>query len=384
MLLEFGLRNFFSFKEGATVSFELDANCPETISQGLPYSTVLCVKGANASGKTSVLRAISFLAYFCTKSFNKDPDSKIPVSPFFHSKDPSEFFVRFLVGDIQYEYELSLTDDGVVSEVLSRTKAKKVKLLERKKNELVSRTNEFKRFDNMALRSNVSIFSMAHQYGLSEGNDIYSFFNSIFSNVTYTGLSDHMKIESVSKRLADPKSKKEFEFLKGFIKACDVGIDNIEIAKMPDKDGEGEKYFPIFIHGKDKKTGKEQVVVDLVESSGTKALFRGLLLYYYVLEYGGVLVLDEFDIYLHPHILPKLIKLFLDPSTNKGNAQLIFSTHNAEIMDLLGRYRTYLVNKEDNESYAYRLDELPSHTLRNDRPISPAYNDRKIGGIPKL
>jgi hypothetical protein len=43
-----------------------------------------------------------------------------------------------------------------------------------------------------------------------------------------------------------------------------------------------------------------------------------------------------------------------------------------------------LVNKEDNESFAYRLDEIPGDILRNDRPILPAYNDGKIGGIPKL
>jgi hypothetical protein len=76
--------------------------------------------------------------------------------------------------------------------------------------------------------------------------------------------------------------------------------------------------------------------------------------------------------------------LFLDPETNPNNAQLLFTTHDSEILNGLGRYRTYLVNKVDNECFAYRLDEIPGDILRNDRPILPAYNEGKIGGIPKL
>jgi hypothetical protein len=53
-------------------------------------------------------------------------------------------------------------------------------------------------------------------------------------------------------------------------------------------------------------------------------------------------------------------------------------------MDTLGKYRTFLVNKENNESFGYRLDEIPGDMLRNDRLISPIYNEGKIGGIPKL
>jgi hypothetical protein len=63
---------------------------------------------------------------------------------------------------------------------------------------------------------------------------------------------------------------------------------------------------------------------------------------------------------------------------------MIFTTHDTDIIDLLGRYRTYIVNKDENESYVYRLDELPGDMLRNDRPISPAYKDGKIGGKPRL
>jgi hypothetical protein len=53
-------------------------------------------------------------------------------------------------------------------------------------------------------------------------------------------------------------------------------------------------------------------------------------------------------------------------------------------MDHLGKYRTYLVNKKNNESYGYRLDEIPGDILRNDRPVSTPYRNGKIGGVPKI
>jgi AAA15 family ATPase/GTPase len=76
--------------------------------------------------------------------------------------------------------------------------------------------------------------------------------------------------------------------------------------------------------------------------------------------------------------------LFDDPEKNINNAQLIFTTHNTDIMDKLGKYRVVLVNKQDNESFLYRLDEIPGDILRNDRSIIPAYKAGKIGGKPRL
>lgn len=120
------------------------------------------------------------------------------------------------------------------------------------------------------------------------------------------------------------------------------------------------------------------------ESSGTQQLFKILYIYWLTLESGGVLALDEFDVHLHALILPKIIELFSNKEINTNNSQLIFTAHNTEVIDFLGKYRAILVNKDGNESYCYRLDELPSGLVRNDRPISPIYTKGKIGGVPKV
>ena len=65
---------------------------------------------------------------------------------------------------------------------------------------------------------------------------------------------------------------------------------------------------------------------------------------------------------------------------------MIFTTHNDNIMDIMGKYRITLLNKDKCESYAYRLDEIPGDilNLRNDRSILRVYNEGKIGGVPRL
>lgn len=379
MLLAYGLKNYFSFREGVEVSFRLDRNCPPSISNGKSTSSIIGIKGANGSGKTHLLKGLNFLGIFCTRSFQAEPDSPILLRSFFSSTQPSEFFVEFKVEETSYRYELEATEQAVVRETLFRTRLREVKAFERIGNEITEMTSEFEPLAAMKLRQNASVISTAHQYDIKLLEDVHKFFTSIFTNVSYGGLRElPFSMETVSKFFHDYKNS--LDFARRFISECDVGLSDIKIFVTEKADGEKE-YTPMFYH---ECGGESHAVSSYGESSGTKALFRGLLLYQMTLASGGLLVLDEFDLNLHPHILPKLIKLFLDPATNPNDAQLIFSTHDSEILNMLGRYRTYLVNKQDNESFAYRLDDIPGDILRNDRPILPAYNDGKIGGVPRL
>ncbi len=63
---------------------------------------------------------------------------------------------------------------------------------------------------------------------------------------------------------------------------------------------------------------------------------------------------------------------------------MIFSTHNAKILDYTKKYRSVLVNKDASESYAYRLDEIPGDIIRNGRSLVSIYNSGKIGGVPRI
>jgi AAA15 family ATPase/GTPase len=231
----------------------------------------------------------------------------------------------------------------------------------------------------LKLRKNASFISIAAQYELIELNELYDFFRHFISNVGPAGLrASPISMNDAAEIYS--KQPELFEHVKKFISDCDTGISNIKISTRIDASDE-KVYFPVFFHN---VQNNEFPVKDIHESSGTKTLFKNMALYRFALEVGGVLILDEFDINLHPHILPKLIDFFLDKTKNPFGAQFIFTTHNSEVLDDMGRYRSYFVNKVENESFGYRLDEIPGDIVRNDRSILPTYNAGKIGGVPAL
>ncbi|HFG2197569.1 TPA: ATP/GTP-binding protein, partial [Vibrio cholerae] len=208
----------------------------------------------------------------------------------------------------------------------------------------------------------------------------YNFFNVVLYNVGYSGLiNSTIDSNKISELLYH--SEAMFEFTKEIITSSDTGVKDIIIRKDKDEETGKDKFIPFFVHEVD---NEEHFLPIFAESSGTKSLYHQLGRYQVVLKLGGILCLDEFDINLHPHILPKLINLFECDKKNQSGAQLLFTTHNSEIMEYMGKYRTYLVEKENNECFAYRLDEIPSDIIRNDRAILPLYNSGKLGGVPNL
>jgi len=381
MLHYFQFKNFFSFREGATISFQLDGKVPAGIGRGeTKVSTVVALKGANASGKTHALKALQFIANFCAKSFESDPKDYIGFNSFFENAEPSEFEVEFVKDGVLYTYFLECTDRSVISEVISRRiNSRKTKVIERRNNEIVKAVGEFARIKDIKLRGNASLVATAHQYEIEEIKPIREFFTRILSNVGYDGFRERaLGVSSAAKFL---HTRKELlnQIVK-FLKECDTGISRVEISNGKNEKG-ADEYFPIFWHT---WNGVEKVVTHYEESSGTKFLLRILPQIFVTIENGTILILDEMDMHLHPMVLRKVVNLFLDESINRNNAQLLCSTHDSDVLDQLGKYRVHLVNKQENESFLYRLDELPGDLVRNDRSIVPVYKDGKIGGVPRI
>ena len=381
MLLRCGAKNFYSFKEGVEISFELSGSCPLDISKGKNISNILCVKGANGSGKTNLLKTISFLKYFCANSFSAKPDSDITVYSFFNNNEPICFYCQFDIKNVKYSYELCLNSKNVIYEKIYRKNIKRtIKIVERNFNKLTYRINEFADLDKVIIRSNASIISTSFQYGINEIKNIYEFFAKIRSNVSALGRLETDKLDADFTSFYYNKEKESFNYALKIIKRFDLGINNISLYTRKGENDE-DIYFPIFEHDTS-ESDKRLTFYD--QSSGTKELYLILPYYIQTLNVGGVLVLDEFDINLHPDILPHLVELFDSEKTNPHHAQLIFSTHHNDIIDYMGKYRTILVNKDVSESYAYRLDEIEGDILRNDRPISRIYKEGKIGGVPRV
>ncbi|SQD78356.1 AAA family ATPase [Moritella yayanosii] len=382
MILRYGGSNYFCFKEDFEIDLRLNKNCPEDISNGKDYSQVMCIKGANAAGKTNALKALSFIASFIASSFNEKPEGKLALETYFGNKMPTHLFCEFRINHLDYRYDLSLQDNKVVDEKLTLISDSNKVLFFRRETVLEHVDDEYSGLRNIPqLRANASIISSAHQHEIPCIKGMYDFFNLALKNVGYSGFKEISKDGDFSKLYHE--SPEILDFVKEKLRFFDTGIIDIQIDFY--ENGDGEKvYFPLFcfeINGKIKKLRMHH------QSSGTKRLYK-LLGYCFAiihrdndeLPYGAFMVWDELDLHLHSLIIPELIKLF-----EKGsNTQLIFTCQNDQILDSMGKYRTVLINKSDNESYSYRLDELPSDLLRNNRPITPHYKKGSIGGVPNI
>lgn len=380
MLFGYGAKNCWCFKEWLDIDLRLNGNVPKDISLGYNFATILGFEGANASGKTNALKVFAFIADFATNSFLYPVEDEILFDSFFSNEDISEFYVEFSSNNVEYRYECILNKNSVVKEVLIKIEDSSELIIFERNNNNVTKNTLYEDSINIIYRENASFISTLHQYDVKTIGEFYDFFSKITINVTYTGLHQRISrdISIVSNLYFN--NPQALQFTTDLIRKFDTGIYKIDIVYREDEKNR-RIYYPIFYHDIDEPN---KILTIDQESSGTRALYIDLFHYYINLQQGGVLILDEFDINLHPEILLHLLKLFTDKNTNPRSAQMLFTTHNSEILDVLGKYRTYIVSKENGESIAYRLDEIKTKILRNDRSISVPYKRHFIGGYPKI
>jgi len=386
-----GFKNFFSFKEGAEVSFVLDKRVQETIPSYNGVSYIMGIKGANGSGKTNIIRAIGFVSKFIARSSNYSVEEKVKIDSFFDNSEPSEFSVEFILDGCNYSYDLILDKHKVHYEKLSRKIKREVVVFERKDDKVVECLKAISEIKKIKMKANSSLISMIDKFNfespMEDLNRVLKYFELVVCNVGYAGLIDKFSgfdFTDVSEFYHENDELRIF--MVDFLKTVDPSISNIRIIRSQPDGSDTVSYLPFFDH---EYEGELYSLSIHDESSGTKILYKTLAMYWVTIVKGCVLALDEFDIHLHAMMLPKILELFENEKINDKQAQFIFTAHNTEIMDYLGKYRTVLVDKVGAESYCYRLDEIPTDILpnsvvRSDRKISNLYLKKKLGGVPNL
>ena len=378
MILDFAMKNVLSFKEGVELSFR----------NGSTINTILCVKGANGSGKTNLLNSLSLFLKFVADSFSLKPEAGTGIHPFFDSQEPSLFRISFLANSIEYCYEIEVDSKHIINETLFRKKRRMSAVIVRENNNITKAVDLFKDFTNLKLRSNASMISTAIQNEIPSVKtikDVFSIFwgnasgetNSLFWDCCLPDRGT-LTVSQISSIYSE--NEKLFNRVKKFICSCDLGIKDIRITKETRPEDGKDIFIPVFLHDAD---GETKYLGYNSESNGTRYLFTYLLMYFCILDLGGFLIFDELDMSLHSDIIPKLLDLFKEYE-NQYKAQLIFSTHNNEIMDKLDASQIFLVNKSDNKSFGYSIAELPSSIIRKDRSLRTPYEQNKIGGKPNL
>ena len=194
-------------------------------------------------------------------------------------------------------------------------------------------------------------------------------------------------LDFTSSMLADESVLME-DFLK-FMKMADPSIANVMIedeaanSAMLSKiiqEGMAPRKRPVFEHFS--KTGTFKVALNQ-ESKGLQRLYNFTATLLFALHTPSVIVIDELEVSIHPHIARYIIELFQNPEVNLGRSQLVFTTHDTNLLDqeLLRRDQIWFVEKDDCCSHLYSLLDF---SPRNDENLELGYLRGRYGAIPVL
>ncbi|MCD4783569.1 MAG: ATP-binding protein [Candidatus Eremiobacteraeota bacterium] len=414
MLIEFSVKNYLCFKDWVTLSMvaspdkehEEHTFDPETFPERLLKSCV--IYGANASGKSNLFKAMSFMRRFVVSSSkDRQVKEKTGVTPFRLSTategEPSEFEISFICEGIKYRYGFALDREKVHSEWLFHVPVtREANLFERKGNKfkISGRFREGKGLKDKT-RDNALFLSVAAQFNGEISTKILKWFynfNAIsglqgYTPVTFkmmdTGYSEKigkfikiadLGIEGLSKRILKPSEIDQdfLEFLKVKIDGFDEELTEVEM-KIPE----------IQYHHKKFDDENTQVSIEKFssnnESEGTQRLFSLAGPIIDTLEEGNILVVDELDCSLHFLIILEILRMF--HSKHNKCAQLIFNCHNTNLLSnkLFRRDQIYFIEKDCfGSSDLYSLYDFKDgdEKVRKDSSFAKNYVTGKFGAVP--
>ena len=396
MLIRFSFKNFKSFKNEncldmeATSLKEHEYNVAKT--ENGEYLKVSAIYGANASGKTNVLQAFDYMKKRILVSDDSKKNSPIDeenVYSFMINNDPIALEVEILAKNNKiYKYGFEVLKDTIISEWLFEKRVNKFySIFERENNNVSMKPNKISDLVNIDERTLfLNIYSK-----IDRNNEDFSNVYDWFVNSTYLDLGNPNFERFINNRvslkiLSDENYKKE---LLKFIKTFDSGIEGIKTT--PDsieavKSNNGIIDIEVIHKG---EKGEVKALPFYLESNGTRKMFHLFDFFMDALKNGMVLFVDELDAKLHPLLTRYIINLFHNSDTNKGNGQLIYSTHDTVNLnkETFRRDEIWFAEKDkDGVSKIYSLADYKINDVkvRNDATYNKDYLSGRYGAIPVL
>jgi hypothetical protein len=414
MLIEFRVKNFRSLRDEQVLSLvaSKDKVLQDTHTQatGIKAAPMLLrsavIYGANASGKSNLIKALQFMRGVVIESATAiQPGQPFAVQPFRLDADsanqPSEFEVTFLLDGVRYQYGFAMTTQRIVSEYLLVYKAfKPQRWFERHfDSETGKDVYDFgpslkgtKNLWEEATRPNSLFLSMAVQLNSEALRPVYDWFaNRLIIFNELAPLNRQFSIQMLKQ--ADGRKK-----ICNFLSSADISIAGIDVearkvsgkavhfdlgaGKAEVRAEEMEEHKLRFHH----VTEQGKAVFELMdESNGTRNLLflAGPVLD--ILSKGLTLVIDELDTSLHTMLVRELVRLFHRPEINTGGAQLIFTTHDTSLLDapdLFRRDQVWFVEKDRDQTSA--LVGLSEFSPRKNEALERGYLMGRYGGVPFL
>ena len=410
MLIEFSVKNFLSFKDKITLSME-KGNGEENINNIIKNDITDLLRtsviyGANASGKSNVIKAITCAIILVRTSNLMMPGGKLDlVKPFLlddtSRNKPSEFEFVFITNNIKYRYYFSADENKIYDEILDAYYSQKPTNIFTRTNtndyEFNSDKTKLEELKNKNLENKLFL-ATSSSWNYDKTKDPFLWFlNVIDTYDSFTNILDNDLI-SYSKNDKDLK-----EFTLKLLKEADILIKDIKVdyeEKNMDENMVDLLIPKINQNSKVFKTKSinielEHEVIDefnkkhfyklnfIDESLGTKVLFSLAPILKRAFSSSKVIIVDEFEKSMHPKLVEFIIKLFNNPDINKYNSQLIFTTHATNLLDLELLRRDQIWFTEKNPSNGITdLYPLDSFSVRKDENILKGYINGRYGAIP--
>lgn len=416
MLVEFRVKNFRSLRDNQVLSLVasssdktlLDTHAVATGQKAAPHLLKSAVVyGANASGKSNLIKALQFMQGVVMQSAGMQPGQTFDMlQPFkldaINASQPTEFEITFILDGVRYQYGFAMTSQRIVSERLLVYKAFKPQhWFERHYDEASGKdVYEFvgtglkgaKTTWENATRPNALFLSIAVQLNSESLRPVFDWFANrlvIFNELSQ--LTPDFSVQML-------KQAEQRKAICDFLRAADISITDIKVETKQTKghrirfdlatgwreEGQTEQEVDElkFHHA----TENGEAVFDLAdESAGTRNLltFAGPVLD--ILRHGRVLVVDELDNSLHTLLVQELVHLFHRPEANTGGAQLIFTTHDTSLLNAYGLFRRdqvwFVEKKQDQSSELFALLEF---SPRKGEAIERGYLQGRYGAVPLL
>ncbi len=422
MLLQFTVKNYKVFGDEVKLNMiasadnkREDSNIITLPKFGLRVLKSAVMYGANASGKSKLVEALQFMRQFILTSAETQSSRKIGTVPFrlntATEKAPSFFEIVFIIEDEIFRYGFEVTTEKVVSEWLfHRPKTKEVCIFFRQEQDFdIHKSFKVKDLiDKNRIKANTLLLSKAdaENDGLATKMMKYLTVFNIISGLEHENL---MSFTIQELKELDKKNR-----ILDLLKSADIGIEDVvpnvlNIDNLPkdlpepistilkkaleEANKESTEIYSgvnTFHNKYDENhnfVGTEQFSMQEDESSGTQKYFALAGPILNTLTSGKTLVIDELDAKLHPNLVHKIVEIFNSKTSNPNNAQLIFNTHDTNLLScgLFRRDQIWFVEKNRyGSAQLYSLASFKTDKVRKGDNFEKSYIEGRYGAIPYL
>ncbi len=406
MIYHLEIENFYSIRDSQVLDLRVPRNVsdyPERLHPLFPGADdrapkVVALFGANGSGKSSVLKALAFLAWFIKDSFQNQ--SPLPCERFndeesmnrpirlaielggltelsfaavnSRSHRPEEF------GLYRYELEL-LSRDGTIRSVSREAlrhkpqgQGKWQRVFERGADREIRGSKSFSLAGYSQVvdkvREDASVISTLALFEHEPSKVLVQVAGTVFRNILMERVefSDRDVIQFLA------QNQTAVENLNRELQRIDVGVERMEIVQT------ASGPTALFKH-----EGLHVPMPWTLESQGTRSFIRVFPLLLLAMQQGGVAVVDELDLSIHPLVLPEIVRWFYDPDRNPSGAQLWMSCHSASLLDDLSKEEIVFTEKDQfGRTNIYSLMDVQS--VRRSDNLYKKYLGGAYGAVPQI